>query len=112
MISNCLFEAIKAKLKDPRNVKICLLPLSLNNNRLHFYWINKSENRFYHFVLPNCKVFCNPLFNGKLKSMNNIFFEEKMYKKMSNLNWSYDKQIKMAKKLGFSNTEPFELERD
>jgi hypothetical protein len=112
MKSNCLFEAIKAKIKDPKNVKIHRFPITLNNNQLHFYWINESENRFWHYSLPNSKAFCNPLFDGKIKSMNNIFFEEKMYKKMNELKWSYDKQIKMAKKLGFRNPEPFEMDRD
>ena len=46
MKSNCLFEAIKAKIKDPKNVKIHRFPITLNNNQLHFYWINESENRY------------------------------------------------------------------
>lgn len=112
MISNCLFEAIKAKIKNPQNIRIHVMPISINNGQLHFYWVNIAENRMYHYVLPGCNVFCNPLFNGKLKSMNNIFFEEKMYKKMAKLNWTRECQIKMAKKLGFSITEPFELDRE
>lgn len=37
MYSNCLFEAIKAKIKDPKNVQIRLIPPSINNWNLHFY---------------------------------------------------------------------------
>ena len=49
MYSNCLFEAIKAKIKDPKNVQIHLIPPSINNWNLHFYWINKSNQTIYHY---------------------------------------------------------------
>lgn len=47
--SNCLFEALKAKLKDPRHIKIGYLPPAINDGRFHFWWINESEGKVYHF---------------------------------------------------------------
>lgn len=47
--SNCLFEALKAKIKDPRHIKIGYLPPTINDGRFHFWWINESEGKAYHF---------------------------------------------------------------
>lgn len=62
MISNCLFEAIKAKLKDPRNVKIVKLPKEVSRTT-HFMWCD--DDYFYHaydykksknHILFKCKI--------------------------------------------------------
>ncbi len=53
MYSNCLFEAIKAKLKDPKNVQIIFLPQRLNIYKgCHFLWIDKTcgSDIFFEFV--------------------------------------------------------------
>ena len=47
--SNCLIEAIKAKIKDPQNVRIGYLAPSINHGELHFWWIKESEGKAYHF---------------------------------------------------------------
>ena len=53
MYSNCLFEAIKAKIKDPKNVKIIRLPKEVNLGKIHFMWI---KNDFvYHAFKKNSK---------------------------------------------------------
>lgn len=49
-ISNCFFEMVKAKIKDPLNVKIGYLAPEINDNELHFWWINIKEGNVYHFV--------------------------------------------------------------
>ena len=50
--SNCLLEAIKAKLKNPKNVKVLYIPRGFNtgNQFGHFVWTNNildPEGRFY-----------------------------------------------------------------
>lgn len=48
--SNCLFEAIKAKLKDWKNIEIKIIPRRLNvSNTNHFYWVNKSTKDIFDF---------------------------------------------------------------
>lgn len=85
MYSNCLFEAIKAKIKDPKNVQIHLIPPSINNWNLHFYWSNKSNQSIYHYSEENknCLSRFKILFHGKLKSRWILSFEELLYKKCS-----------------------------
>lgn len=115
MYSNCLFEAIKAKLKDPKNIEIHLIPPSINNHDLHFYWKNKEENRIYHFTTKKnnfwdrLNIF---IFKGNFKTMKEIFFEELLYRKMKKAGWPKKKQIKYAKKLNFERIEPFEFDRN
>lgn len=48
MYSNCLFETLKAKLKEPKAVHIKMLPGKFRNNIFpHFYWI--KDNYAYDF---------------------------------------------------------------
>lgn len=52
-ISNCLLEAVKAKLRNWKDVKIIYIPSWLNPNRKHpnhFLWINKKTNLCYEFT--------------------------------------------------------------
>lgn len=52
-ISNCLFEAIKAKLRNWKDVKIIYIPKWLNPNRKHpnhFLWLNTKLNLCYEFT--------------------------------------------------------------
>lgn len=114
MYSNCLLEAIKAKIKDPKNVQIHLIPPSINNWNLHFYWSNKSNQTIYHYSEENknCLSRFKILFHGKLKSRWILSFEELLYKKMQSKGWSKERQIKTAKKLGFEKLEPFEIDRE
>ena len=51
MRSNCLFEAIKAKLKNWNNIKI--IPISkkiARGNCTHFIWYSKKNKTYSHFV--------------------------------------------------------------
>lgn len=52
-ISNCLLEAIKAKLRNWNDVKIIYIPKWLNPNKKHpnhFAWLNTKLGIFYEFV--------------------------------------------------------------
>ena len=46
--SNCLFEAIKGKLKDWKNVEV--KKVRSRDNMIHFVWINRKEKTQYDFA--------------------------------------------------------------
>ena len=46
--SNCLLEAIKAKLADPKNIKLIKIDANISRGGTHFLWINKKENTVSH----------------------------------------------------------------
>lgn len=48
MYSNCLIEAIKAKIKDPKNVQIIRLPKEVNDKKSHYMWI-KDDYVFHAY---------------------------------------------------------------
>lgn len=60
MYSNCLFEAVKAKLKNFKYVRIIPLPILLNRNRTHFLWI--KDKKIYQYVYDENKKHRNPYF--------------------------------------------------
>lgn len=48
MYSNCLFEALKAKIKDPKYVRIIRLPKEVNAGICHIMWI-KGDTVFHAY---------------------------------------------------------------
>lgn len=108
MKSNCLFEAIKAKIKDPQNITIHILSPKLNNGELHVYWFDKKDNHIYHYTYLD-EDSCYFFFEGKISSHNIKLFESKLYSRMKTLNWSDEKQKAYAIKKGFQNLEPFSI---
>ena len=100
-----LKQLLKAKIKNPKNIEIHVFPLSLNNNQLHFYWIDEEENRICHYAKKNCKSFCCPLFKGETKRRIRDCFEEKMSRQMVEKEWDSEKIIKIAKKMGIRNPD-------
>lgn len=71
MKSNCLIEALKAKLHDPNNVQICKRGswLSIFKKRWpHFYWYNLKERKHYSFRQKDTLSFCQQLlYNGYIR---------------------------------------------
>lgn len=112
--SNCLVEAIKAKLKN-RSLKIHMIPPALNEWHFHFYWKDPDEKRIYHFNALHGDTFLNRLniflFKGNIKSKRDYFFEEWLYHQMKLRGWSDKKQRRIAKKLEFDTLEPYEFIR-
>ena len=51
MKSNCLLEAVKAKIKNPRDVKIIVLPGKVFGAHLHIMW--RDEEKVLHAFDPN-----------------------------------------------------------
>ena len=100
--SNCLIEAIKAKIRN-RNVEIHIFPFALNNNQLHFYWVDKMEDQMYHYCLPGSTRFCVPLFEGTLKVRSRAIFGLKMVKAMEEKNWSQTKISRTLNRMGLGD---------
>lgn len=46
--SNCLIEALKAKLKDPKNVKIFSIDKRISRSGKHIMWMNTTNNTISH----------------------------------------------------------------
>lgn len=109
MISNCLFEAIKAKIKDPKNIHIHVLSPKLNHGEFHVYWFDDKDNHIYHFTYLN-EDSCSILFNGKISCHNVKLFEAKLYNRMNTLGWSDNAQKLYAIKKGFVNREPLTIQ--
>ena len=74
MYSNCLFEALKVKVKDPKNVKIHIIPSKINNcgGLPHFWWT--VGDMAYDFKKVSGK--CNLWFEGKIRSYEKATYEE------------------------------------
>lgn len=106
--SNCLVEAIKAKIKDPKNIDLCFLPAKLNKGRFHIFWIDKSKKEpvVYHYktltfeescwidriwyrgeykIFYNWRIFQSFILNKCIK--NKLSIEDcKKYSKRQNIN--------------------------
>lgn len=75
--SNCLLEALKAKIKDPRNVHIFCLPKEVNGGKLHFMW--KKGDKIYHAhkeIRDNNENNKRFLFNTSLKEVSESIFKK------------------------------------
>ncbi|MGN0729048.1 hypothetical protein [Treponema sp.] len=48
--SNCLFEAVRAKIKDWKNIKIMFIPKKYNDSgSFHFMWANVKTDESFDF---------------------------------------------------------------
>lgn len=73
MRGNCLIEAIKAKIKDPKNISIIILPGTLNRGFPHFMWFDKKDNKIHHFTSVGKSN--HIYFNGIYKALSFEAFE-------------------------------------
>ena len=63
-------DAIKAKIKDWKNIKILFIPTRFNDESLfHFMWLNTSSNELYDFKAdkPITMIFKSLLFRGSVR---------------------------------------------
>ena len=84
--SNCLIEAIKAKIRDPKNVKILIVPKKLNRERtgrssigFHCFW--KIGDLVYDFKCEsNVKYFWQMLlFKGYIRANSYFYYDIMMH---------------------------------
>jgi len=94
--SNCLFEALKAKIKDPKHVEIILVPPSLNHGSLHFFW--KKQGKIFHFTNKNLKR-TKIWFNGEIKQYDMRSFVGSILCRLQSKNYSIKKCIRIANNL-------------
>lgn len=111
MYSNCLFEAIKAKIKDPKNVHIFLVPKNFGGGATHFMWFNEKTQKYYHSVatdLNSYKKFWHKiLHNHKIKEVDEALFNAFIYKRFCFSTMNERKKIakKMHLRLAKINTD-------
>lgn len=102
--SNCLFEALKAKIKNPKNVKIFIVPRKLNErNSIGFHCFWKIDDIAYDFKCESTvKYFWQLfLFKGYIRANNFVNYERLVY-------WSLEDHLKkisknLGKKLGIED---------
>lgn len=110
--SNCLFEAIKAKIKDPKNVKIHYLEKRITGST-HFYWYNLSntpKRGMYDFT-HKTKLKQKILFKGCINFNSFNMWESFLFNAMKKRGLTKEEQIAYAKKHGFVHKEPFKWDR-
>lgn len=90
MYSNCLIEAIKAKIKDPENVQIIKLP-KVATTRGHYGWTDGEY--FYHSYNTNRKWYNKWWHPSKTKKVDIITFESFILGFIRYSSISYKKKI-------------------
>lgn len=109
-LSNCLIEAIKAKVKDPENVRIHFMSRKLNRGSFHWYWYDLKEGSMMSFSHDKSYRGQTALFKGFINANGFTMFEGTQFAKMSRLGWTVDEQREYARRKGFMNKEPFHLQ--
>ena len=111
MYSNCLIEALKAKLKDPKNVHIFFVPKKFGGGATHFMWFNEVTHKYYHSVATdqNCgKNFWHKVWHKqKIKEVDESLFNAFIYKRFCFCKMRERKRIakKMHLRLARINTD-------
>lgn len=98
--SNCLIEALKAKLKDPLNVKIISPKKEWNGGYRHFYWVKKDKVFHYEAKDENTSF----LFQGRLKEQSMSTFESFWLRKLAITKPKLDK-VEVAKRMQFPSVK-------
>lgn len=89
MYSNCLFEAIKAKIKDPKNVRIIKLP-KVASDRGHWGWTDGEY--FYHSYNTNRKWYNKWWHPSKTKKVEFYVFESFIFGYLNYTSLKYKKK--------------------
>ncbi len=101
MISNCLIEALKAKIKDPKNIQLDYVSPKINQGHLHFVWINKQDETMHHFTTlkDNLPSFLDFLpFCGKEVTVKLDYYKRLILRKCYNNGFSIDETEAYIKK--------------
>lgn len=89
MYSNCLIEAVKAKIKDLKAVRIIYLPKKWNNGTRHFMWV--KGDKVYHYTHEESEK-GSLLFKGFIKEQDLETFEAFILRRLG-YNWDVDKKV-------------------
>lgn len=75
MKSNCLFEALKAKMRDPKNVRIHIIRHLMSDSVWsHFWW--EKDNKAFNFVSRKPRRFQVFLFEGDIQETSLSYYLE------------------------------------
>lgn len=100
MISNCLIEAIKAKIKDPKNTRIIYLYPKINTGFWHFLWVKDGKVR--HFEDLKGMEGRGLLFKGEYKEQDFESFEAFVLRRRLKIyTFKVDRIEKLARKCRF-----------
>lgn len=107
--SNCLLEAVKAKLKDWKDIKIFYIPKKFNDTKcFHFMWKNTKTNETFDFKAE--KALSSPLkllyFKGHIRKVSiQNYYSKYMNNEVSKyLKSKYRKEeLKIEKKYGYTS---------
>lgn len=92
MYSNCLFEAIKAKIKNPKYVHIFKVPKLMSKSN-HFMWFDGQN--YYHSVALHPTKYNDLFHKSKLKKVDEVTFNAFALQYIKNLS---NKKIKKIEK--------------
>lgn len=109
MYSNCLIEAIKAKIKEPKNVHIFRVPKRFGGGATHFMWYNEKTRMYYHSVDIDLKrlqmlrgfqkIKYTIWHEQKIKEINEATFNAFILRKLKIYGFTVKKVKKAAKKM-------------
>lgn len=101
MYSNCLVEALKAKIKDPKNVYIFKTPFSINDD-LHFMW--KKGDFYYHAPIIGKSHWYNLFFHKvNLKKCSKESFDALIIRYTKNADLKTKEKVAKVTKSEFAN---------
>lgn len=115
MYSNCLIEAIKAKIRNPSSVKIHIISPKLNNGLFHMYWI--ENGKVFHYSDPKnngnlLSTLLHPLFNGIIKNPDTEIFANMLVRKMCKAGYTLERIKKVFSKLHIDYDEEAAFEKE
>lgn len=101
-LSNCLIEALKAKLKDPKHVQLIFIWPKLNHGRFHVMWVDRKQDKIFHAHFLNADKVSrfHILYQPDFKSKSFRAFQG-WYATLLVNNYGVEKAIKIFKKKNF-----------
>ena len=101
MYSNCLIEAIKAKVRDPKAVRIIYLPKKWNNGVRHFMWVknDKVYQTLFLSILVSCSIEFAQSVIGRTADIDDVIrsaVEARLNAKRHVVNENWEKIVKEA----------------
>lgn len=75
MYSNCFIEALRAKLKDPKNIKMFRIPKEVSDTK-HWMWFDSSRECYCHFSANKPRWYNHWFHKGKFVSRQEKVFNK------------------------------------
>ena len=103
VVSSCLVEMLKLKVKYGKAVRIRHIPLPINANHLHLYCLNLKEKTVTYFKRIRFESVWGIrfLYQGNIEAVH-LSFERLLLQRMSGKKWDKVKMFTIYGKLGFT----------